>query len=287
MKKNRYFETAFFLFALTVCVVISDVHSQVRIYPIFTAEQKITYGAYQDAEQSSIYHLATELTLLRGWDESWSLAYRKSGINYRSGFRYSQNQFVASTSHALPVGNNLLTIRADGIYITSNSDITQDNPSAYAQIGYSMDGFTKGFILGGFMSWFPEVKSSGFSVLYWTMINPTGSVSIRLNRDLLSEDMGNGTSFFSGSIAWYQPILPLYAFLTQVKIGKRSLFYDQDIKLVYNTDHANTLGGSVALFIQPTESVMFLADISYDRFGSVGIDPYAVLYYTLGARVTF
>jgi len=259
--------------------------SQVRTYPIYYVSQKGTYGTYHHAEQKKIFHLSTEVSILTTWNRSISFLYRRSGIDYANGFVYQQNQFTGSYSQVFSAGNDFLWTRLDLSYVNSNADLTNKNFTVYGESGYESSGARAGIGFGGFYSNYVDVRSYAASVFAWTKSGGRSFLSSKFNFNTFSGKIHHLKKFYSGTISLYLPSSDRAAFLLSGFIGKRSLFYDSDIRLLYNTADTHLAGGSTTIFFYPLRSVILLLDGTFERYEAFSGGKYNVLYFTLGGTL--
>ncbi len=278
-----------FLFLLLYLFLTSGsyLHSQVRTYPIFAVSQKATFGAYQSASQERIYHLSTEFTYVPGWNGSWSVLYRRTGLDYDDGFAYRQNQFTGSTTQVFPVGESFGFFRADLAYVSSNSTVTDKNFTAYGEVGLSKNENRSGSSFGGFFSHYQDVNSYGASALFWTGVSERSTLRMRINYNGFSGRIRNGENLLSGNISLYYVASPEVGVLFFAEGGRRSLFYESDIKLVYNTSDALSTAGGISIFYSPGSGISLLGDVTYERFEGLSGGTYHVMYLTFGGSVSF
>jgi len=261
--------------------------AQVIVYPVVTTDQTITYGTYRDAFQENITHYAGKISYIDHWNSSWSGGYRRTGISYTNGFEYLQHQFVGSKGHSFVVGSNLLSVRGDILYISSNSALTDGNVTLYGGMWYYdiPTQLTIGLHAQGNV--FQDLRTIGMSGLVSGRIGEGKWITGRVNVDRFSSDIGYGRALVSLNASYSHLLSPSTSFLLSGKFGKRSLYYEPDIFLLYNTRDAHSSGGGITLFFAPWRSVSLFADVSIDRFVPVGSQPYVATYFSIGGQFIF
>ncbi len=265
--------------------VLQSLNAQVIIYPIVAVHAKATTGSYRDADQKEISHMSTEVAYLPTWSSSWSFLYRRSGLEYSTGFQYEQNHFVVSTTHVLPFSESFLILRSDVAYVTSNSALTNQNVTLFGELDYSTQQGWNGLSLKGFYSHFEDVKSVGAGAGFWTGLGRYAVMSLGAQIVALSGTYRDGERLVFGSASLYVPVSQSVGLLTAGGAGRRSMFYEPAIKLVYNTLDANSLQASETVFLSLGKGVSLLADATYERFDAFGGGSYGVLYLTGGISV--
>lgn len=275
-----------FLLVLLLCILSLPLRSQVRTYPLYYISQKGTYGTYRDAEQKKIFHLSTDVSIVPTWNRTISFLYRRSQIDYSKGFVYKQNQVTGSYSQVFSAGDDFLWTRLDLTYVNSNADLTNKNFTLYAESGYKSSGGRAGLGFGGFYSNYVDVRSFAASIFVWTQFSGQSYLSSKFNFNTFSGNLHDQKKFYSGSLSFYLPSSDKVAFLFSGIIGKRSLFYDSDIKLLYNTSDIHLLGGSGTIFLYPTPSLIVFLDKTFASYEAFRGGKYRVFYFTLGGILT-
>lgn len=272
---------------VTFRVFLLPLEAQVIVYPVVTTYQTFTYGTYREANQESITHYAARISYVDRWNSSWSGGYRRTGISYKTGFDYLQHQFVGSKGHSFVVGSNLLSVRGDLLYISSNSTLTDRNVTFYGGMAYYdvPTYLTLGLQAQGNV--FQDVNTLGISGFVSGRIGEGRWITGRVNVDRFSTDIGYGRVLVSGNASYLQMLSTSMSLLLSGKFGRRSLYYEPDIFLLYNTFDAHTSGGGITLFVAPWRSVSLFADVSIDRFVPVGSQSYMVTYFSIGGQFIF
>ncbi len=268
-------------FVLLLLSFSSSLFSQVRTYPSFYVSQKGTYGTYREAAQTRIYHLSTEFSLVPSWSRSFCLLYRESRIDYDSGFIYKQNQFIGSYSQLIPSRSNFFWSRFDISFVSSNADLTNKNVTIYAETGFQSESARAGIGLSGFTSKYTDVRSYGASAFAWAKLG--GSVlSSKFSGNTFSGNYHHQKKFYSGSVSLYLPSNERVAFLFSGIMGRRSFFYDSDIKLVYNLTDIHLQSAAATIYFYASRSLTIFLDGTIERYESYAGGKYRVFYLTLG-----
>ncbi|MGH2569037.1 MAG: hypothetical protein ACRDGA_11925, partial [Bacteroidota bacterium] len=213
---------------------------------------------------------------------SWSFLYRGTGLDYHDGFGYRQNQLGGSMVQLIALGNNFLSTRVDLTYINSNSSLTENNTTLYGEVGYGISGGWLGGTVGGYWSDFADERTVGGSLLWWLKLGELTTASVRVNADRFSGTYRDAESFYSAKAALSSLISNRVGFLVAGTAGRRSLFYEQDIKLVYNTLDVLTREVSTTMFLYPAVGTTMLIDVTFDRFEAFNGGTYRVVYLTTG-----
>jgi len=255
------------------------------MFPYVYASQSATYGTYSGAAQQGIHHLATEFSLVPGWDSSLTWLYRRSGIDYKSGFSYVQNQFTGSYSRVFSTAGGFIWSRLDLSYMDSNSTLTNKNLTIYAETGFQNAAGSVGAGLGGFYSGFTDVNSFGASAIAWIDLGRGRRLSSKFNINGFSGDYHGGKWFYSGKVALYLPLGGKLAFLFSGFLGQRSLFYDSDIKLIYNLTDIQRAGAGVTAYFYASPSLTIFLDGAFERYEAYEGGTYRAFYLTLSASL--
>jgi hypothetical protein len=255
------------------------------MFPYFSLSQSATFGTYLGAAQKQIYHLATEFSLVPGWESSWTFLYRRSGIDYTSGFGYIQNQFTGSYSRIFSLGRGFFWTRVDLSYLDSNSTLTNKNLTIFAEAGFQNAGGGAGAGLGGFYSSYAAVNSFGASASAWIDLGDGRRLSSKLNINGFSGDYHDGKWFTSGKVALYFPSGGKFALLFSGFLGQRSLFYDSDIKLIYNLTDVQKAGAGVTAYFYALRSLTVFLDGTFERYEAYAGGTYSAFYLTLSASL--
>lgn len=274
------------LWILFLILVAFDLQAQVKLYPLFTVSQKGTFGSYRSADQEKIFHLVTEGSYAPNWNSLWTFCYRRSGVDYADGFVYRQNHLTLSTTQWIAVDQGFWTFRSDIVYVSSNSGVTDANLALFAEVGAIGDESRYGGGVGWFFSAFADTRSYGISPAVWMRVGTVNIFTLKTTLLGYSGNFRDGQHLFSGQASLYLPVSSRAALLVSGEIGSRALFYDPDIKLVYNTLDLQSLGGGMTLFLSAGDAVGVLADVSLERYQDGSGKRYTVTYVTLGAKIT-
>jgi len=266
---------------LLLFVLSSSLFSQVKTYPYYYVSQRATYGIYREAAQKQIYHLATEFSLVPSWDSSFTFLYRQSGIDYTSGSSYKQSQFIGSYSRIFPARRSFIWSRFDVSFVDSNSILTNKNLTLYAETGFQDAAGRGGMGFSGFYSNYTDVNSFGASAFAWISFGNRSVLSSKFNINAFSGEYHNQKRFYSGRVSLYLPSSGKVAFLFSGFMGKRSLFYDSDIKLIYNLTDTHLASAAVTIYFYASRSLTIFLDGTLERYEAYAGGRYRVFYLTL------
>ncbi len=261
--------------------------AQVVVYPIVTVDQTFTYGTYQKAPQENIVHYAARISYIDHWNSSWMGGYRRTGISYSSGFEYRQHQFLLSKGHTVVAGANLIALRGDFLYLSSNSPLTDGSFTMFAGLWYHLLAAELTLGIQAHANVYEDVSTFGASGVLTTALSKRGWITGRVNLDQFSVDVGHGRTLLSANLSYYHLITASAGALFSAKTGTRSLYYEPDIFLLYNTFDAHQLGGGLTIFVAPWPWLSLFADVSHDRFKPVGGETYNTTYFSAGGRLVF
>jgi hypothetical protein len=262
--------------------------AQVRTYPIFTLTQKVTSGTYSSgADRTSISNLSTELNMLADWRDSFTVLYRRTGMEYATGFGYRQNQFLGSYSRLWRAGGGFVWARGDLVYQTANAGPADGSVVAFADIGYESAGSASGIGAGGFYGRYTGAESLGGTLSFWTTLGGGIVLGGRGMVNSLSGDYHDGETLLSGSGSLYFPAGARLGFLIYGSAGKRCLQYDPDLKLAYAT--TDTLLGSAGAtaYLYLTRPFTVFGDVSYESYESLDAVRFSAVYWTVAATLRF
>lgn len=276
------------LVVVILCWAVSPpLQAQVVVYPVVAVDQVFTSGTYRDASQEKISHYGVRISFIDHWNSAWTGGYRRTGIAYTGGFEYLQNQFLLSKGHSFVVGSNLLSLRSDLVYTSSNSALTDKSVTFYGGLWYHL--VASNLILGvqAQGNLFKDVRTMGVSGSVSGGIGTGGWLTGRVNVDRFADDIGHGQTLLSTNVSYYHSLSHSVGMLLTGKYGRRSLYYEPDIFLLYNTFDAHRAGGGFTVFVAPWPWGSLFADISYDRFSPVAGGTYSATYYSIGGRLAF
>jgi len=261
--------------------------AQVRTYPIYEIRPIATVGFYSDATQQRLLHLSTEFSVAPDWRSTYALLYRRTTLDYKDGFGYRQNQISGSVTRLFSSGDQYFSFRADLSVATSNSAETDGSVTAFCEGGWIATGGAWGMSGGGFYGSYPDGKTWGGTGGLWTVFLNRHVFSMRVNSQSFSGPYHDGKTFFSGSLHSDFRVNSKGGVLVSGRFGRRSLFYDPDIKLMYTTKDIFRGGAGVMVYGDLSEVVRLFVDATAESYNALEGGSYSVAYVTLGLRLRF